>query len=303
MRPKRSIKTVPSHDNNSEETMTERVNYIDLIKHKPLLAGLSAFQLFKYLIYTLLSYNLYLFILEDTGSIPGAYPEGVNIDNFVEIYSASIDTASWVLLLLIFELETAILSDERLKSWQGHALSAIKAVCYAVICYAFYGYLSKYFSVTDVVDLSINNACSLSGQGWSIIESLNEYPALTGDNCQSLQAPLQKLNNTQIVGDGSSIGLIHNLAMVDVINAGAWIVLVALLQLEVILQLRQSLSEGFLQTSKYIKGFLYLVLLGAAIYWWIDGSFLDFWDAFLWLIAFIFIDLNILDWHEETQEH
>lgn len=282
--------------------MTERVNYIDLIKHKPLLAGLSAFQLFKYLIYALLSYNLYLFILEDTGSIPGAYPEGVNLDNFVEVYSASIDTASWVLLLLIFELETAILSDERLKSWQGHLLSSIKAICYAVICYAFYGYLSKYFSVTNVVDLTVNNACTLSGQGWSIIQSLNEYPALTGDNCQNLQAPLQKLNNTQIIGDSNSIGLLHNLAMVDVVNAGAWIVLVALLQLEVILQLRQSLSDGFLRISKHIKGGLYLILLGAAIYWWIDGSFLDFWDAFLWLIAFIFIDLNILDWHEETLE-
>lgn len=282
--------------------MTKELQYVYLIKHKALIAGLSAFELFKYLIYALLSYNLYLFILEDSGAIPNAYPEGVNIDNFVEVYSASIDTASWVLLLLIFELETAILSDERLKSWQGHLLSAIKAVCYGVICYAFYGYLSKFFSVSDVSDLVINNACVLSDKGWSIIHSLNEYPTLTAENCQSLSPPLQQLNNTQIIGDAESIGLLYNLAFVDVINAGAWIILVAMLQLEVILQLRQSLSAGFLQVSKYIKGSIYIILLGAAIYWWIDGSFLDFWDAFLWLIAFIFIDLNILDWHEETQE-
>lgn len=282
--------------------MTRDLNYTYLIKHKALIAGLSAFELFKYLIYALLSYNLYLFILEDTGAIPNAYPEGVNFNNFVEVYSASVDTASWVLLLLIFELETAVLSDERLKTWQGHFLSAIKAVCYAVICYAFYGYLSKFFSVSDVSTIAVSDACTLSDGGWSIVQSLNEYPALNSVNCESLTPPLQQLNNTQIIGDASSLGLLFNLALVDVINAGAWIILVAMLQLEVILQLRQMLSAGFLKISKYIKGSIYIILLGAAIYWWIDGSFLDFWDAFLWLIAFIFIDLNILDWHEETLE-
>lgn len=282
--------------------MTERLNYIYLIKHKPLLAGLSAFQWFKYTIYALLTYNLYLFILEDTGAIPEAYPQGVNLNNLIEVYSASIDTASWVVLLLIFELETAILSDERLKSWQGYLLSSVKAVCYGFICYAFYGYFSKYLSVTDLIPAAQQNACALSGQGWSLIHSLNEYPAITSENCTSLEGPLQQLNNTQIIGDSQSIALLHNLAFVDVLNAGAWIVLVALLQFEVVLQLYQKLSEGFLKSSKYIKLALYLILLGAAVYWWIDGSFLDFWDAFLWLVAFIFIDLNILDWHEETQE-
>jgi hypothetical protein len=28
----------------------------------------------------------------------------------------------------------------------------------------------------------------------------------------------------------------------------------------------------------------------------------DFWDAFLWLVAFVFIELNVFEWHKETQE-
>jgi hypothetical protein len=30
------------------------------------------------------------------------------------------------------------------------------------------------------------------------------------------------------------------------------------------------------------------------------GDFIDFWDAFLWLVAFVFIELNIFNWNQET---
>ena len=39
-----------------------------------------------------------------------------------------------------------------------------------------------------------------------------------------------------------------------------------------------------------------------AAYWGFEGTFLDFWDAFLWLVAFIFIELNIFQWHEEAED-
>jgi hypothetical protein len=40
-----------------------------------------------------------------------------------------------------------------------------------------------------------------------------------------------------------------------------------------------------------------------AIYWGFDGDFVDFWDAFLWLVAFFFIELNVVEWrHEEEAE-
>lgn len=277
-------------------------------QHKPAITqrfnflGLSAFQWFKYGIYLLLSYNLYLFILEDYGAIAEAYPQGVTPLNFVEVFSASIDTAAWVILLIIFELETAVLSDDRLRSWQGYALSTVKVVCYGFISYAFYGYLSKYTSVTSLSPAPFSDACQTAASGWAYIHSLNEYFPITAQNCAGLTGPLQMLQDTQIIGTDESVKLIHNLALVDVLNAGAWILVVALLQAEVILQLRQALTERIMFFSKIAKGFFYIVLLSAAIYWGIDGSFLDFWDAFLWLIAFIFIDLNLFEWHEEVQD-
>ncbi|MCV6626516.1 MAG: hypothetical protein OIF38_10480 [Cellvibrionaceae bacterium] len=274
--------------------------YLSIAKYRPL--GLSWYQLLKYSIYALLSYNLYLFIVEETQGLAGAYPQGLNLGNFVEAYSATVDTAAWVVLLYVFELETAVLSDRRLRGPLGYALAAIKAVCYGFILYALYGYVGKYLAVSAVSPAPIQDACLAASQGWLRIESLNDYPSFSPGQCQALSGPLFSVDNTQIIGDHSQIRLLHNLAGVDVLNAAAWVVLVAVLQLEVVLQLRQALSHGLMMTAKLLKAPLYLLLLAAAIYWGIDGEFLDFWDAFLWLLAFFLIDLNIFEWHEEVQQ-
>ena len=67
-------------------------------------------------------------------------------------------------------------------------------------------------------------------------------------------------------------------------------------------QMEDKLTSRMMFAAKYIKGFFYTILLICAIYWGVEGSFLDFWDAFLWLVAFIFIELNIFQWHSETEE-
>ena len=34
-----------------------------------------------------------------------------------------------------------------------------------------------------------------------------------------------------------------------------------------------------------------------------NGDFVDWWDALLWLIAFVFIELNVLEWRQEDKEN
>ena len=92
------------------------------------------------------------------------------------------------------------------------------------------------------------------------------------------------------------------MAIIDIINAGTWLIIVVLLEAEVWMQLRDFLTGAVLRISKYLKGLFYGLLFVCAIWWGIDGSFVDFWDAFLWLVAFIFIEMNIFQWHEETEE-
>ena len=41
---------------------------------------------------------------------------------------------------------------------------------------------------------------------------------------------------------------------------------------------------------------------GACLYWGYMGDGIGFWDAILWLLAFIFIELNIFQWRQEEED-
>ena len=78
--------------------------------------------------------------------------------------------------------------------------------------------------------------------------------------------------------------------------------MVIVLENEVRLQLRGNLSAQIIYSTRYLKYTLYAILFGAAAYWGVEGSFVDFWDASLWLFAFIFIELNVFEWQQETRQ-
>jgi hypothetical protein len=221
----------------------------------------------------------------------------------VEAFTAAIDTAAWLVLLLLFELETAVISDEKLQGWLKWAFSAVRVVCYFFIVWSFYGYISKYGVITDLSPFSVADVCSLVGPDWNWVSDLDEYPPIDAEACAALRgADLLQLNGTQIIGSREALEAAAGLAIVDVVNSGTWLIVVVLLEAEVWLQLKDLLTEKLLKVSKYVKGFFYAILFVCAIYWWFYGDFLDFWDAFLWLVAFIFIEMNIFQWHEEVEE-
>lgn len=259
------------------------------------------YRAFKYAIYCLLAVNVWLFFLEDSGGSAQTFSNGISWRNLVEAYSATVDTFAWVILLLLFELETAVISDEKLKGSLKTVLMAVRGVCYFFICYSFYGYVVKYGLVTNLVPFQVNDVCSLIGTGYTYVDDLDDYFPLTPEVCAAMQnQPLQQIVGTQIIGTEERLALTQRLAITDIVNAGDWLIIVALLETEVWLQVRGLLSKGLLKATAIAKGVLYSVLLACAIYWGIDGEFLDFWDAFLWLVAFVFIEMNIFHWQEET---
>lgn len=269
------------------------------------LAGVSItrnglFRLFKYTVYCLLAYNVYAFFLDNQAAAGTVFADGISFGKIIEAYNDSIDTLAWVLLLLVFELETWVLADEKLKGSTKRLLNAISAFCYVFIIYSFYGYVSEMVSLTHLLPVTAS-ACDLAASGWSMVLEQDSYTALTAANCGSLaDAHLLHLNGTQIVGDAAVWREIQWLAWVDVINAGAWLLVVAILAFDVWLQLRHELSDAIMRYSQVIKSMLYFTLLLCAIYWGVNGSFLDFWDAFLWLVAFFFIEMNLFEWQAET---
>lgn len=264
--------------------------------------GSLFYRVFKYTMYSLLAINIVFWFREDLAASAQTFADGVSWRNAVEAFSSTVDTVAWVVLLLLFELETAVIPDEKLRGSLKWVLSAIRAVCYTFITYALWGYLAKYGLITDLLPLAASDPCALIGGGYSYINSLDDYLPLTAHNCAALAGqPLYQVAGTQIVGSASQVELARNLALTDVINASTWLIVVVTLEIEVWLQLKQLLSARLLRANKALKAGLYTILFGCAVYWGIDGQFLDFWDAFLWLVAFLFIELNIFRWQAGTE--
>ena len=271
--------------------------------HGKLLHPHRIFTLFKWLVYILLAWNGFQFLQQDLAASAETFGNTINWRNIVEAYSAFIDTSAWLVLLLVFEFETAIIPDEKLKGGLKWLLLLIKAFCYFFIVYAFYGYLSKYVVITDLLPFSVTDVCSLVGTEWNYVVDMDDYPPIDAVACTALQGQqLMQISGTEIIGTREALDSAWGLAVIDIINAGTWLIIVVMLEVEVWLQLRHDLTNRQLSVGKYLKGVFYFILFLAAAYWGVEGSFLDFWDAFLWLVAFIFIELNIFQWHEEIEE-
>lgn len=272
-------------------------------KINPLISPHRLFNLFKYTIYILLAYDMYLWFQADLIASAETFGDTVTWRNVVEAYSATIDTAAWVLLLLLFELETAVIADEKLQGGLKWFITGIVAICYVFITWAFYGYIAKYGVIADVAPFNIGDVCSLVGTEWNYVVDLDDYPPIDSASCLVLQGQaLFQVSGLEIMGTAASLKSAVAMAIVDIVNAGTWLIIVVLLQAEVWLQLKDMLTDRLILIAKITKGLFYSVLFVCAAYWGINGTFLDFWDAFLWLVAFIFIELNIFQWHEEVEE-
>ena len=260
------------------------------------------YQLSKYLVYALLMVNVYIFFTEEWAAMSFRFSGGLSFSDVIEGFAATIDTAAWVVLLLMFELETFVLADHHFTRKVSLALHSLRAVCYAFIVYAFYGYVTKLIFLLGAVPAEgIADLCALQMDTWAYAIDLDEYTVISQSNCASFSQALSFLQfpGMEALVDATGFTEIIRLAWVDVINAAVWLLVVLLLEIDVRLQDRGLLEGTALRVSTACKYVLYSTLLLAAIYWGWKGDFVDFWDAFLWLVAFVFIEMNVFEWRQE----
>jgi len=266
----------------------------------------ALFQLFKYAVYMLLAMNIYWFFVEEHAAVKTQFANGLGLFDVIEAYVATIDTAAWVILLLMFELETFVLDDEQFTPPIKWTLHGLRIICYTFIIYACYGYFATLFSQLDITTLvGVSNLCQLADGQWSYATTLDEYSVISAINCADLSSAnsFLRFGETYAVVDAAGHRDILILASVDVINAVVWILVVLVLEMDVRLQEKDRLEGTILTISTVLKYVLYSILLLAAVYWGFKGDFVDFWDAFLWLVAFFFIEMNVIEWrHEEAEE-
>tara|TARA_B110001454_G_scaffold22696_1_gene22236 strand:+ start:3661 stop:4476 length:816 start_codon:yes stop_codon:yes gene_type:complete len=262
------------------------------------------FQYFKYSIYILLTINFYFFFTEDLEAFSIRFPNGISIDQVINAYATTIDTVAWLALLWILELETYVLEDEQITPLVTLLSLIIKVICYGFIVYAFFGYcvsLLFYYNTSSPQEMDL---CSLVNENWSYSQMINEYTSISSENCSLLSTANEfvRFGDTYAIVDVAGSKDIIWLGWVDVINSGVWILVVFIIELNIRLQEKNTHQNMSLKLSKFNQYFLYPILFINAFYWGIEGDFVDFWDAFLWLVAFIFIELNIIQWRDENTE-
>ena len=137
------------------------------------------------------------------------------------------------------------------------------------------------------------------------MDTLNVYNELTRETCRSLSvdnAQFFVLEKYNVIVDLSHYQAVKNLAWVDVLNASAWISVVLMLEVDDHTQLGNISNKWWEKYNIFVKVTVYGVLLIAAIYWGVTGNFLEFWDAFLWIVAFVLIEMNMFEWQAEVAQ-
>ena len=230
----------------------------------------------------------------------------------IQAYASTIDTANWVILLLIFELQTSVIPDHRLVGNVRRGLTLLQLVCYSIIAFALYGYIVKYIDLLAFSPIDVDSLCVLvksavvvenpSNPLSFMLPELDEYAHVTASNCATLPSELPFLQNgiSNVLTDTSAYTNAHSLALIDVINASSWLLVVLMLLVDVELQMRSGVAAFLTKIMTASKVVLYSILLICAALWGFWGDFLDFWDAFLWIVAFVFIEMNMFDWRAET---
>ena len=209
----------------------------------------------------------------------------------------------WVLLLLLFELETSVLPDDRITGKVKLWLHGTRIACYAMVVYAFYGYATKALAQYLYVPADIASLCDLVSSNAVMLIDLDKFRDITLDNCATPAASsFVTLPGTAVYAASEVWRTTVRLAWTDVINSASWIAVVVVLEVDVRLQLAGKLDGAVLFVSKALKAVLYTTLVACAVYWGVDGDFLDFWDAFLWILAFVAIELNVFQWQAETHQ-
>tara|TARA_R110002096_G_scaffold344638_2_gene537473 strand:+ start:597 stop:1445 length:849 start_codon:yes stop_codon:yes gene_type:complete len=258
------------------------------------------YQTFKYSIYALLIFTVSFFFVEDFSSMSVTYKDGLELGDIIVAFTGSIDTFSWLILLLLLELETYIIPDDAIHGWVDWSLTSLTFLCGGVILYAFYGYVETLYIPNGFSPQAGGAVCDLVGSGATFASSLDEYVPLDLKNCLLLANGAMYNEALNMFSTPGGFSLLSQLVWLDVVNAGIWIIVVIILELEVFLESSKLVGTRFFYIYKSFKLVLYGILVINIFYWWYLNEPVDALDAFLWLAAFFFIEMNMLNWQEEV---
>lgn len=262
-------------------------------------------QSVKWIVYSLLLVNFALYLNWDWHAATHALGRAEPLIKWLQAYAASIDYAAWLVLILLFELETYALSDEAFTPPVRRAMHGIRLLCYLFVLHTVYAYSANTYEVYFKVEQAagVSDLCQVADGRISFVSN-QQYTYLDTDNCALMGTGTDYflLDKGRVIADRVSLDRERWLAWLDVIEAVIWLLIMVLIELTIRLQEREISSGRAITTLNYLKFAGYGALMGMAIHWGLTGLFLNFWDEILWIGGFAAIEMNMSDWREEIEE-
>jgi hypothetical protein len=271
----------------------------------PLLTHPRVSQAIKYFVYGALMINFGFYVSDDWMAFNSALGPDATFAEIVQIFSTSIDTAAWVGLVILLELETYVLPDEAFKGWVSWTMKTATVICYCGVVYAAYGYTQSTVDLYDNAQVpDLTNHFQIADQGTAIQKDVIAYEDITKENCDVLsqESKFYRVGEDIAIIDGPTLDHSQNMGNVDIVNAVVWLIVVILIEMEVWFQSADRFSSPVLGITRRLKSFMYCILIGNGVIWVYTGYPLYAWDAFLWIAGFWAIELNLVEWEQERLE-
>lgn len=257
------------------------------------------YNTFKYAVFTLLAIDIVFYYELNSAAEGFTFKDGVSFGQFVVAYADAIDSFAWVGLLLMFEIETSIDPPEHLHKRVTAIIGALTLLCWAGIVYAFFGYVGGLDFVRGFSAWAGPDPCSLAGEGSSFAVSLDDYVALDVQNCRELGVSPFYNEDQLMFASADAFSMIKRLTWTDIVNAGTWIALAALIEFEILMRAVRRATPRLLRRIHFAQAPLWAILIVNVLYWLgLDEPF-EAYDASLWIACFFFIELNMMAKHEE----
>ena len=263
-------------------------------------------QTIKWLVYTLVIINFGFYIRNDLVIASHTLYSGSSLLEISRAFATTIDESAWIILLLLFELETYLLSDDPLSRAKTLLMQGIRLVCYISLAHTLYAYgvyLAEIYAAVPVE--GVTNLCQLIGKDLSYASNL-VYSEINSSNCASLSSANQFFYVDPptffIVEDAAGLAIEKQLAWIDIFEAIIWLLILLSIEVAVWLQDR-NIGQGIIFKGLGIaKLCLYSLLWAAAGYWIYRGHYMFAWDEFVWIAGFVAIEMNIVEWRDEIND-
>ena len=267
---------------------------------------LNTLQLLKLVVYSLLIFNFFLYIRDDFVTSSHTLRSGSTFLEITRSFATTIDESAWITLLLLFELETYLLSDDPLSRSKALLMQVIRLICYVSLAHTLYAWFGNLMELYASVPIEgVTSLCQMVSEDVSYAFNL-VYTEINQSNCASLSTATQFFYvdppTFLIVEDHAGLVIEKQLAWIDLFEAITWLVILFTIEVAVWLQDR-NIGKGFIfKVLKATKLSLYSLLWTAVAYWIYRGHYMFAWDEFVWIAGFTAIEMNMVEWRKEINE-